>query len=143
LKVSTAEGGGKRFTVDSHGNHYNFVINEILVGGGRKPNVEGLGLEEEARVQYTAHSVTVDNRLRTSNSRIYAAGDICSRYKFTHAADAMARIVVANALFFARRKVTDLIIPWCTYTDPEIAHVGYYEKMPTWLNSMSQRSLSR
>ena len=60
--------------------------------------------------------------------RVYAAGDVCSRYKFTHAADAMARIVIANALFLARRKVTDLVIPWCTYTDPEIAHVGYYEK---------------
>ena len=56
------------------------------------------------------------------------AGDVCSRYKFTHAADAMARIVIANALFLGRRKVTDLVIPWCTYTDPEIAHVGYYEK---------------
>src|SRR5207248_8942629 len=63
-----------------------------------------------------------------TNSRIYAAGDVCSRYKFTHAADAMARIIIANALCMARRKVTDLVIPWCTYTDPEIAHVGYYEK---------------
>jgi pyruvate/2-oxoglutarate dehydrogenase complex dihydrolipoamide dehydrogenase (E3) component len=72
--------------------------------------------------------VTVDERLRTTNPRIYAAGDVCSRYKFTHAADAMARIVIANALFMARRKVTDLVIPWCTYTDPEVAHVGYYEK---------------
>jgi len=81
-----------------------------------------------AGVEYTAQGVTVDDRLRTTNSRIYAAGDICSRYKFTHAADAMARIVIANALFFARRRVTDLVIPWCTYTDPEIAHVGYYEK---------------
>jgi len=127
LTVSKADGGGKRLKVHSHGNHYDFVVDVILVGGGRKPNVEGLGLEE-ARVQYTAQGVTVDNRLRTSNSRIYAAGDICSRYKFTHAADAMARIVVANALFFVQRKVTDLIIPWCTYTDPEIAHVEYYEK---------------
>jgi len=66
--------------------------------------------------------------LRTSNGKIFAAGDICSRYQFTHAADAMARIVIANALFLARRKVTDLIMPWCTYTDPEIAHVGFYEK---------------
>ena len=49
-------------------------------------------------------------------------------FKFTHAADAMARLVIANALFFARRKVSALTIPWCTYTDPEIAHVGYYEK---------------
>jgi pyruvate/2-oxoglutarate dehydrogenase complex dihydrolipoamide dehydrogenase (E3) component len=71
--------------------------------------------------------VEVDDRLRTTNPRIYAAGDICSRYKFTHAADAMARIVLANSLFFGRRKVSSLVIPWCTYTDPEIAHVGYYE----------------
>ncbi|MDH3444224.1 MAG: mercuric reductase [Deltaproteobacteria bacterium] len=120
-------GDGKRLTVNSHDQHYDFVVDEILVGGGRKPNLEGLGLDE-AGVQYTAQGVTVDDRLRTTNSRIFAAGDICSRFKFTHAADAMARIVIANALFLARRKVTDLIIPWCTYTDPEVAHVGYYEK---------------
>ncbi|HEU4342700.1 MAG TPA: mercuric reductase [Candidatus Binatia bacterium] len=127
LRVSRADGDGKRLTVDSHDNHYDFVVDEILVGGGRKPNLEGLGLDEVG-VRYTAQGVVVDERLRTTNSRIYAAGDICSKYKFTHAADAMARIVIANALFFARRKVTDLAIPWCTYTDPEIAHVGYYEK---------------
>jgi len=71
--------------------------------------------------------VIVDDRLRTSNPRIYAAGDVCSRFKFTHAADAMARIVLANAFFFGRRKAGALVMPWCTYTDPEIAHVGYYE----------------
>jgi pyruvate/2-oxoglutarate dehydrogenase complex dihydrolipoamide dehydrogenase (E3) component/uncharacterized membrane protein YdjX (TVP38/TMEM64 family) len=127
LKVSKVDGGGKRLSVDSHDNHYDIVVDEILVGGGRKPNLEGLGLDE-AGVQYTSQGVIVDNRLRTTNRKIFAAGDICSRYKFTHAADAMARIVIANALFFARRKVTDLVIPWCTYTDPEIAHVGYYEQ---------------
>jgi pyruvate/2-oxoglutarate dehydrogenase complex dihydrolipoamide dehydrogenase (E3) component/uncharacterized membrane protein YdjX (TVP38/TMEM64 family) len=126
LKISRAE-GGKRLTVESHGHEYDIVVNEILVGGGRKPNIEGLGLEE-AGVKFTAQGVIVDDRLRTSNTRIYAAGDVCSRYKFTHAADAMARTVIANALFLARRKVSDLVIPWCTYTDPEIAHVGYYEK---------------
>jgi pyruvate/2-oxoglutarate dehydrogenase complex dihydrolipoamide dehydrogenase (E3) component/uncharacterized membrane protein YdjX (TVP38/TMEM64 family) len=126
LKVSRAE-GGKRLSVDSHGGHYDIVVDEVLVAGGRKPNLEGLGLEE-AGVNYTGQGVSVDNRLRTSNAKIYAAGDICSRYKFTHAADAMARIVIANALFLARRKVTDLVLPWCTYTDPEIAHVGHYEK---------------
>ncbi|MGH7798940.1 MAG: FAD-containing oxidoreductase [Candidatus Binatia bacterium] len=99
----------------------------ILVSIGRTPNLEGLGLDA-AGVDYTARGVEVDSRLRTSNARVFAAGDICSRFKFTHAADAMARIVIANALFLARRKVTDLVIPWCTYTDPEIAHVGYYEK---------------
>ncbi len=127
LKISKVKDGGKRLTVDSHRGHYGITVDEILVGGGRKPNLDGLGLEE-AGVQYTAQGVVVDDRLRTSNPKIYAAGDICSRYKFTHAADAMARIVIANALFLSRRKVTDLMIPWCTYTDPEIAHVGYYEK---------------
>ena len=127
LKVTRAQGGGKRLVVESHGNEYDIIVDEILVGGGRTPNLEGLGLDE-ARVAYSAPGVIVDVRLRTSNSKIFAAGDICSKYKFTHAADAMARIVIANALFLARRKVTDLVIPWCTYTDPEIAHVGYYEK---------------
>jgi pyruvate/2-oxoglutarate dehydrogenase complex dihydrolipoamide dehydrogenase (E3) component len=126
LKISKTD-GGKRLSVDSHDEHYDIVVDEILVGGGRRPNLEGLGLDE-AGIEYTAQGVTVDDRLRTTNPKIYAAGDICSRYKFTHAADAMARIVIANALFLARRKVTDLVIPWCTYTDPEIAHVGYYEK---------------
>jgi pyruvate/2-oxoglutarate dehydrogenase complex dihydrolipoamide dehydrogenase (E3) component len=126
LKVSMAE-AGKRLSVDSHDGHYELIVDEVLVAGGRKPNLEGLGLDE-AGVQYSTQGLSVDNRLRTSNAKIYAAGDVCSRYKFTHAADAMARIVIANALFFARRKVTDLVIPWCTYTDPEIAHVGHYEK---------------
>jgi pyruvate/2-oxoglutarate dehydrogenase complex dihydrolipoamide dehydrogenase (E3) component len=89
--------------------------------------LEGLGLEN-AGVQYASHGIIVDEKLRTTNPKIYAAGDVCSRYKFTHAADAMARIVIANTLFLLRRKVTDLVIPWCTYTDPEVAHVGYYEK---------------
>ena len=99
----------------------------ILVAVGRAPNIENLGLEE-AGIGYSIRGVEVDERLRTTHSRVFAAGDVCSRYQYTHAADAMARIVVANALFLARRKVTDLVIPWCTYTDPEIAHVGYYEE---------------
>jgi pyruvate/2-oxoglutarate dehydrogenase complex dihydrolipoamide dehydrogenase (E3) component/uncharacterized membrane protein YdjX (TVP38/TMEM64 family) len=127
LKVSKVDGGGKRLSVDSHNNHYDIAVDEILVGGGRTPNLESLGLDD-AGVQYTSQGVIVDDRLRTTNPKVFAAGDICSRYKFTHAADAMARIVIANSLFFARRKVTDLVIPWCTYTDPEIAHAGYYER---------------
>ncbi|MGD9791196.1 MAG: mercuric reductase [Phycisphaerales bacterium] len=114
LKVGTAE---ERIEVD-----------EILVGVGRVPNVEGMGLEA-AGVQFdTRKGVEVSDGLRTSNPRIYAAGDVCSVYKFTHAADAMARIVIQNALFFGRAKASRLVMPWCTYTDPEIAHVGLYEK---------------
>jgi pyruvate/2-oxoglutarate dehydrogenase complex dihydrolipoamide dehydrogenase (E3) component/uncharacterized membrane protein YdjX (TVP38/TMEM64 family) len=99
----------------------------ILVAAGRTANLEGLDLDA-AGIGYSSRGVEVDDRLRTTNPRVYAAGDVCSRYKFTHTADAMARLVIANALFFARRKISALTIPWCTYTDPEIAHVGYYEK---------------
>ena len=100
-------------------------VDAILVAVGRTPNIEGLNLEA-AGVHYTADGVTVNDRLRTSNRRIFAAGDICSRFQFTHAADAMARIAIQNALFFGRAKASALTIPWCTYTDPEIAHVGSY-----------------
>jgi hypothetical protein len=112
---------GKRLAVDSHGAHYELTVDEILVGGGRTPNVENLGLEL-AGVAYDKSGVKVNDRLQTTNTRIYAAGDICSRYKFTHAADAMARIAIQNALFRGRAKASALTIPWCTYTDPEIAH---------------------
>ncbi len=102
------------------------VVDEILVGVGRAPNVEGLDLAK-AGVDYDdKNGVKVDERLQTTNPDIYAAGDICTPYKFTHTADAMARILIANALFMGRQKTSDLVIPWCTYTDPEIAHVGIY-----------------
>ena len=63
----------------------------------------------------------------TQNPRIHAAGDVCLDWKFTHAADFSARIVIQNALFLGRKKASALTMPWCTYTDPEIAHVGLYE----------------
>jgi pyruvate/2-oxoglutarate dehydrogenase complex dihydrolipoamide dehydrogenase (E3) component len=125
LRISKA-GGGKRLTVASHGEHYNLTVDEILVGVGRAPNVEGLGLEA-AGVAYDKSGVKVNDRLRTSNRHIYAAGDICSTYQFTHAADALARIVIQNALFLGRARASALTMPWCTYTDPEVAHVGLYE----------------
>jgi pyruvate/2-oxoglutarate dehydrogenase complex dihydrolipoamide dehydrogenase (E3) component/uncharacterized membrane protein YdjX (TVP38/TMEM64 family) len=126
LQISQGHSGDKRLTLESHGQKHEIAVNEILVAAGRSPNVEGLGLEAAA-VAYAAQGVLVNERLRTTNPRIFAAGDVCSKYKFTHAADAMARVAIANALFWARRKVTDQLIPRCTYTDPEIAHVGYYE----------------
>lgn len=99
---------------------------EILVSVGRVPNTEGLDLEA-AGVEYDAKGVKVNDRLRTTNPNIYAAGDICSPFKFTHAAEAMARIALQNALFFGRKKASSLVIPWTTYTDPEVAHVGLTE----------------
>jgi len=102
-------------------------VDAVLVGVGRAPNVAGLGLEA-AGVQYDLkRGVSVDDRLCTNNPRVYAAGDVCSRYKFTHVADAAARIVIQNALFYGGAKVSHLVVPWCTYTEPEVAHVGLYE----------------
>ena len=106
------------------------AVDEILVGVGRAPNVEGLGLDA-AEVAFDAAGVTVNHRLQTSNPRIFAAGDICFPFKFTHTADAMAQIVIQNALFphplgLGMASTESLIIPWCTYTEPEIAHVGMY-----------------
>ena len=109
-----------------NGGNESLACDAILVAAGRAPNVEGLGLEA-AGVRYSRDGVEVDDRLRTSNARIYAAGDVCSRFKFTHAADAMARLALTNALFFGRRRASALVLPWCTYTDPEVAHVGSYE----------------
>ena len=103
------------------------MADQLLVAVGRAPNVEDLGLEA-AGVEYDRQGVKVDDRLQTTNSRIYAAGDITPLHKFTHLADAHARIVLQNALFFPRAKHSSLVIPWCTYTSPEIAHVGLYEK---------------
>lgn len=105
------------------------AVDEILIGVGRAPNVEQMGLEL-AGVRYDVQrGVVVDDRLRTSHRDIYAAGDVCSPLKFTHAADAMAQIVVQNALFphpfgLGYARTSSLVIPWCTYTEPEVAHVG-------------------
>ena len=128
-KITKVErnGDGKVIHYVCGGHDHTAVADEILVAVGRAPNVEGLGLEE-AGVEYERHGVKVDDRLRTTNPRIFAAVDVASKYKFTHAADAQARIVIQNALFFGRAKASRLVYPWCTYTSPEIAHVGMYEK---------------
>jgi len=116
---------GIRLTVDSHDQRYDITVDKLLLGVGRAPNVEGLNLES-AGVTYDKTGVKVNERLQTTTPNIYAAGDICFPYKFTHTADATARIVIQNALFFGRSKSSALTIPWCTYTDPELAHVGLY-----------------
>ncbi len=131
LQVGKIE-GGTRLTVGSHGQQYDVTVDEILVGVGRTPNIEGIGLEA-AGVDYDKNGITVNARLQTTNPRIFAAGDVCSRYKFTHAADAMAQIVIQNALFphpfgLGYASVESLIMPWCTFTEPEVAHVGMYEQ---------------
>lgn len=128
-KILRAErqNGAKALIFQREGREHAVAADEILVAVGRAPNVEGLNLEA-AGVAFDKAGVKVDDHLRTSNRNIYAAGDICSAYKFTHAADAMARTVLQNALFFGRKRASALVIPWCTYTDPEVAHIGLSEK---------------
>lgn len=117
---------GIRLSVESHGTGYNEPIDQLLVSVGRAPNVDGMNLEGVG-VDYHKKGITVNDRMQTTNPMIYAAGDVCSPFQFTHAADFQARIVIQNALFKGSKKSSSLVIPWCTYTSPEIAHVGLYE----------------
>ena len=120
------EGTRKIVDLMSGGDKFSVSVSEILAGIGRTPNVEGMNLEA-AGVRYdTEIGIHVNDFLQTSNRRIYGAGDVCLEYKFTHAAEASARIAIRNALFLGRKRLSRLMIPWCTYTDPEIAHIGLY-----------------
>jgi pyruvate/2-oxoglutarate dehydrogenase complex dihydrolipoamide dehydrogenase (E3) component len=129
----TAAGKVIEFSID--GQEKSVLVDEILLAVGRRPNVESLNLEA-AQIDYTNKGVSINDKLQTSNKNIYAAGDVGSinggaindtpNYQFTHTADAAARIVLQNALFMGRQKFSSLTIPWVTYTDPEVAHVGMY-----------------
>ncbi len=125
-------GDGKRIYFNCNGRRDSVTVDEILVGAGRVPNVDGLNLEAVGVTYDRRKGVQVNDYLQTSNPKIYAAGDICMDWKFTHAADAAARIVIKNTLFspfgLGRYKLSGLVMPWVTFTDPEIAHVGMYEK---------------
>jgi pyruvate/2-oxoglutarate dehydrogenase complex dihydrolipoamide dehydrogenase (E3) component len=127
--VTVTEGKRLYFSVNSERD--SVTVNEILVGAGRAPNVENLNLESVG-VEYDQKlGIKVNDYLQSTNPKIYAAGDICMNWKFTHAADAAARIVIKNTLFspfgWGRSKLSSLVMPWVTYTSPEIAHVGMYE----------------
>lgn len=95
----------------------------LLVAAGRRPNLGGLDLKRAA-VAVASGRLLVDDRLRTTNRRIYAIGDVASEHQFTHIADAQARLAVQNSLFFGRGRASKLVVPWCTYTSPEVAQVG-------------------
>ncbi len=122
-------GGAKRLQLrDASGAVSEIPADEILVAVGRTPNVDGMNLESAGVAYDVRTGVVVNDHLQTTNSRIYAAGDVCMSWKFTHAADAAAKIAVQNALFARTQKLSSLVMPWCTYTDPEVAHVGLYER---------------
>jgi pyruvate/2-oxoglutarate dehydrogenase complex dihydrolipoamide dehydrogenase (E3) component len=122
-----AGAGGKRIFYRQDGQGDNIEVDAILVAAGRAPNVESLNLPA-AGIAAGKQGIEVDETLRTANRRVYAAGDVATRFQFTHTADATARLALQNALFPGpSKKVSDLIVPWCTYTDPEVAHVGLYD----------------
>jgi pyruvate/2-oxoglutarate dehydrogenase complex dihydrolipoamide dehydrogenase (E3) component len=125
VKVRT-ENGHKRVELISDDYQSTITVDRILAGVGRLPNVDGMDLEAAGVAYDPVTGIRVDDFLQTSNARIYAAGDACLEHKFTHTAQAAARIVVQNALFRGRERLSALVIPWCTFTDPEIAHVGLY-----------------
>ena len=130
MQLSSVDDGSICVSVVRSGIKSETVVDQLLVAVGRAPNVDGLNLST-VNVQADRSGVKVNDFLQTTNPRIFAAGDVCSKYKFTHAADFQARIVIQNALFalgpFGKKKSSDLIIPWATYTSPEVAHVGLYE----------------
>lgn len=126
LKEVRSNARDKSLLIEQAGRIEEHTVDALLLAVGRTPSIEQLNLEA-AGVEHDKHGVKVNDHLRTANPRIYAAGDICLPQKFTHIADAAARIVVRNGLFGLipfHSKFSDLTIPWCTYTDPEVAHVG-------------------
>ena len=129
LKLGPAANGAIRVTGIRGDEPFGVEVDQLLIAVGRAPNTDGLNLDA-VDVKFDRNGVEVNDMLQTTNPRIFAAGDICSKFKFTHAADFQARIVIQNALFalgpFGKKKASDLVIPWATYTSPEIAHVGMY-----------------
>jgi pyruvate/2-oxoglutarate dehydrogenase complex dihydrolipoamide dehydrogenase (E3) component len=128
IEAVKGNSSGKQVVIlDEHGEKLTLKSEEILVAMGRSPNIEGLGLEA-IQVASERMGITVDNRLRTSQKHIFAAGDVNGGFQFTHAAGYEGGIVVSNAIFHLPRKADYTYLPWCTYTDPELASIGMNEK---------------
>jgi pyruvate/2-oxoglutarate dehydrogenase complex dihydrolipoamide dehydrogenase (E3) component len=127
--IRTGDKGSEREVLikNKNGQEVNLKAETILVAMGRTPNLEGLGLDDIG-VEFDRKGMKADDRLRTSQKHIYAAGDVTGAYQFTHAAGYEGGIVISNAIFHLPRKVDYTFLPWCTYTDPELASIGMNEK---------------
>lgn len=125
--AARAEGGEKVVALrGDDGAREEVRAEEVFVATGRRPNVEGMGLEEIG-VEVERGGIRVDGKLRTSVDGVWAAGDVVGPYRFTHVADYHGRLVAPNALFPVGRTVDYRVVPWCTYTEPEVARVGLTE----------------
>jgi len=129
------EGGSKLLDMSNDDARYSIATDEILLSVGSIANTTGLDPEAAGIAMDPAKGVVVDDFLRTTNPRVYAAGDVCMSHKFTNVAEASGRMAVQNAFAGMRRRASRMTIPWCTYCDPEIAHVG----MHVW--DASERSI--
>jgi pyruvate/2-oxoglutarate dehydrogenase complex dihydrolipoamide dehydrogenase (E3) component len=124
IEVTKVEAAGQGVRVTAGG--ASFDGSHVLLAAGRRPNIDGLGLEA-AGIAHTPKGVTVDARLRTTNKRVFAVGDAAGAHQFTHVANYHAGIVIRNVLLRWPVKVDTRAIPWVTYTDPELAQVGFTE----------------
>lgn len=134
LQVEGTETGSIVVASERAGESQRVEVDRLLVAVGRAPNTEDLKLDA-AGVEVDGQGIRVNDYLQTTNRRIFAAGDVCATHKFTHAADFQARAVIQNALFalgpLGRKRASSLLVPWATYTSPELAHVGMYEQDAT------------
>ncbi len=126
IEALARRGNGVAVKVEAEGEAREIVGSHLLIAAGRRPNVNGLGLQA-AEIDYSSRGIVVDRRLRTSNRKVFAIGDVTGSYQFTHMAGYHAGIVIRNALFALPAKVDESAVPWVTYTDPEVAQVGLTE----------------
>ena len=127
IKTVARHGNGIAVTIENGGADERVAGSHLLVAAGRRANVDGLNLDT-ASIHYSPKGIKVDKRLRTTNKRVFAIGDVAGAYQFTHLAAYHAGIVIRNALFHLPAKVDYAAVPWVTYTDPKLAHVGLNER---------------
>jgi len=124
-RVAQAEGGPITVTAEVEGATVEVEADALLLATGRTANVEALNLDA-AGIEYTRRGITVDDTCRTSQRHIYAVGDVTGRYQFTHMSGHMAKVAVTNAILKLPSMIDAAHVPWVTYTDPELAHVGAF-----------------
>lgn len=127
VKRVTRAGGALSVEVEQDGQRRTIEADALLMATGRRANLDGLGLDA-AGVAYTKHGITVNDRCRTNQRHIYAIGDVTGRYQFTHMSEHMGKVAASNAIFKVPLKIDAKHVPWVTYTDPELAHVGARER---------------